>query len=394
MISFFLFLTYLYLINLWFKSHKSILILPLLIGGVIIIFYRLELSLLDMDVYFSDALYYYERSFESFSNLKIFEYAFYLKIINLFSIVYFPLEINIVNFLIFQISCLLMLKLILISTKFNIEAKNKIIYRSSLFIFCNPFLIISLIRNVKDVSFLFLIISFIYLIIKFDKIYIKIILTLLFSYVLLPIRPWSVILTFSILFYDIFLRIKTSKGLLSRSILLVCAVSLILIIPIYFIDNIDTLLKWYEIAERGGITDTFDLSFKSRIIGPLKLLFSPGIPRLLNPSKYFTYHTITLIISLFIGIFLNYCLLTRLIDFKRIMISIKNNFHIFLISLIGIVIYSFSYAGSVEFRIKATILSPLFFIIIASIPQNKFIINNSNIIILFMILFLSSIISI
>jgi hypothetical protein len=219
-------------------------------------------------------------------------------------------------------------------------------------------------------------------------------LTLLFSYVLLPIRPWSVILTFSILFYDIFLRIKTSKGLLIRSILLVCAISLILIIPIYFIDNIDTLLKWYEIAERGGITDTSDLSFKSRIIGPLKLLFSPGIPRLLNPSKYFTYHTITLIISLFIGIFLNYCLLTRLIYFKRIMISIKNNFHIFLISLIGIVIYSFSYAGSVEFRIKAIILSPLFFIIIASIPQNKFIINNSNIIILFMILFLSSIISI
>lgn len=394
MIPFFFTLTYLYLINLWFKSYREILILPLLIGGIIIFFYRIELSLLNMDVYFSDALYYYEKSFESFRYLKIFEYAYYLKIINLYSIVHFPLEINIVNFLIFQISCLLMLKLILISDKFNIEAKKKIIYRSSLFIFCNPFLIISLIRSVKDASFLFLIILFIYLIIKFDKIYIKIILTLLFSYVLLQIRPWSVILTFSILFYDIFLRIKTSKGLLSRSILLVCGVSLILIIPIYFKDNIDSLLKWYEIAERGDITDTFDLSFKNRIIGPLKLLFSPGIPRLLNPSEYFTYYTITLVFSLFIGIFLNYSLLTRLADVKNIIISIKNNFHIFLISLLAIIIYSFSYAGSVEFRIKAVILSPLFFIVIASIPKNRSIINRSNGIILFMILFLSSIISI
>jgi hypothetical protein len=287
-----------------------------------------------------------------------------------------------------------MLKLILISDKFNIEAKKKIIYRSSLFIFCNPFLIISLTRSVKDASFLFLTTLFIYLIIKFDKIYIKIILTLLFSYILLQIRPWSVILTFSILFYDIFIRIKTSKNLLIRSLLLVSVISIILIIQKYFVERIDNLLKWYEIAERGGITDTFDLSFKNRIIGPLKLLFSPGIPRLLNPSKYFTYHTITLIISLFIGIFLNYCLLTRLTDFKNIIISIKNNFHIFLISLSAIIIYSFSYAGSVEFRIKAVILSPLFFIIIASVPQNRFIINKSNVIILLMILFLSSIISI
>ena len=69
--------------------------------------------------------------------------------------------------------------------------------------------------------------------------------------------------------------------------------------------------------------------------------------------------------SVGIGLLLNYFVIATF-SFKRFVYRIKNNRNssmLFLYVISGIFVYTFAYAGSVEFRIKSSILLPLFYIL-------------------------------
>jgi hypothetical protein len=368
-----------------FKKDFSLIIFPLIVGFIIVISYRLELLYINRLVYFSDAQYYYDLSLQD--DFTFFSYVSFLKLINYLHFFNYPVEINITNFLLFLISCTTLLKIV----QLNHEKTSHTIKKRVVFlIMCNPFLIISLSRNLKDCFFLFLITFFIYAFQNFKKKYIfQFFLCIIFSLILKQVRPWAILFPFLLFVFNLLI---TSPGFIKKLIIIFLLIAISLFSLSYINSYLDYISIWFEITKDGINEGEFSLSLSERLKGPLKILVSPGIPRLLFPELYFKYSMATVSLYLLIGILINYVILSN-IQIKKILKEFFQNFNLFLLFIIPLLIYSFAYSGSVEFRIKAIILIPLFFLIISSIDNYPSLLRKSNLPYLIFIIFVSTLFS-
>lgn len=369
-----------------FKKDFSLIIFPLIVGFIIIISYRLELLWINRLVYFSDAQYYYDLSLQD--DFTFFSYVSFLKLINYLHFFNYPVEINITNFLLFLISCTTLLKII----QLNHEKTSQTLRKRVVFlIMCNPFLIISLSRNLKDCFFLFLITFFLYVFQNLKKKYIfQFFLCLIFSLILKQVRPWALVFPYVLFVFNLLI---TKSGFIKQSIIIFLLFAILIFLLPYINNYLDYISIWFEITKDGINEGEFNLSLSERLKGPLKILVSPGIPRLLYPEIYFKYSMGTVNLFLLIGILINYVILSN-IQIKKISKSFFQNFNLFLLFFMPLLIYSFAYTGSVEFRIKSTILIPLFFLIISSMDNYPSFLRKSNFPFLILIIFLSTLFSI
>ena len=369
-----------------FKKDFSLLIFPLIVGFIIIISYRLELLWINRLVYFSDAQYYYDLSLQD--DFTFFSYVSFLKLINYLHFFNYPVEINITNFLLFLISCTTLFRII----QFNHEKTSHTLKKRVVFlIMCNPFLIISLSRNMKDSFFLFLITFFIYAFQNFKKKYIfQFFLCVIFSLIFKQVRPWAILFPFLLFVFNLLI---INPKFIKNTIIIFLLIAISSFSLSYIQSYVDYVSIWFEIAKDGIHEGEFNLSLSERLKGPLKLLVSPGIPRLLFPEIYFKYSMGTVNLFLLIGILINYIILSN-IQIKKILLEFFQNFNLFLLFIVPLFIYSFAYSGSVEYRIKATILIPLFFVIITTMDNYPTLLRKSNIPLLIFIIFVSTLFSI
>jgi len=368
-----------------FKKDFSLLIFPLIVGFIIILFYRLELLYINRLVYFSDAQYYYDLSLQD--DFNFFSYVSFLKLINYLHFFNYPVEINITNFLLFLISCTTLLKII----QFNYEKTSHTLKKRVVFlIMCNPFLIISLSRNLKDCFFLFLITFFLYVFQNLKKKYIfQFFLCLIFSLILKQVRPWAIVFPYVLFLFNLLI---TKHGFIKKTIIIFLLFAVFLFSRSYINPYLDYVSIWFETTKDGINEGEFNLSLSERLKGPLKILVSPGIPRLLFSEIYFKYSMGTVSLFLLIGLLINYVILSN-IQIKKILKEFFQNFNLFLLFITPVLIYSFAYSGSVEFRIKATILIPLFFLIISSMDNYPSLLRKSNLPYLIFIIFVSTLFS-
>lgn len=243
---------------------------------------------------------------------------------------------------------------------FSIKRINKTIL---ILVLLNPFFSISLIRLMKDAYLLLFLALTIRIMVGNSK---KLILLWLICmlFVLPSIRPWTVILP--PIFYAI--HFFSTNGKKSKLKILVPALFFIVAIALYY-ENISI---WYEFITSGKLSN-YDLSFSNQILGPFRLLYSPGINRLLFAQNHFLYFMPSLLISIGLGLILNYLLISY-VSISSILKKLQNctaSRYTIVYCLIAIVVYSFAYSGSVEFRVKASILLPLTYILSSSLITRK-----------------------
>lgn len=230
-----------------------------------------------------------------------------------------------------------------------------------LLVIFNPFLTLPLTRLMKDAYFLlFLGVTFK----LFDtKLSVRYLWLMLMFFIMPSIRPWSVVLPIVFLLVSVY-QIKRFK--------LVAIILGLSLATIMLMSQKDSLIVWYVFITEGKLS-TYDLGLFNRFLGLFRLLFSPGFYRLSHPENYFLYYVPSLLFSVGLGLLCNYFLLTnfRLGYFIR---QLKYNSvvkYIYMYIILAILIYSFAYSGSVEFRIKASILFPLIYALFGSLRVNR-----------------------
>ena len=223
-----------------------------------------------------------------------------------------------------------------------------------LLVLCNPFFSLSLVRLMKDAYFL-LLLCLILDINRKDNLLGNVVL--IFGFFVLPsVRPWAIVLPLLFLLKRA-MAPGTIKKRLFTGMFVICILSLTLMKYEYF-------LVWADYITSGKI-GTYDLGLTNQIKGLARIFFSPGLYRIFNPNVYFMYWMPSLLFSIGAGLLLNYYLIATF-SFKRFVYAIRNNRNssmLFLYIISGIFVYTFAYAGSVEFRIKSSILLPLFYIL-------------------------------
>ena len=138
---------------------------------------------------------------------------------------------------------------------------------------------------------------------------------------------------------------------------------------IFYLFAWDYLIFWVNIVQ-DGVVDNFDLTIYNRFLGFFKIFTSPGLIRPLFSNEYFEYSLTSVSSMIWIGQLINYLVIVRLLEIKSIIDLIRNHYHFAIYTSLPMVIYAIAYGGSVEFRIKATVLIPLF-AILAQVKLSK-----------------------
>jgi hypothetical protein len=301
--------------------------------------YELDLHRLNRDVYWSDAEYYLSGKGKSLFSFPGFDWL----VSDLVSFGFSPLFLRLFIIIILGFVHMLLFRLT------ELKRINKWFV---LLVLCNPFFALPLIRIMKDTYFLFLL-CFILDIYRRRNLFAYIVLLL--GFITLPsVRPWSVGLPLLFLLRDAMVSGQIKKKLLIG----------VFIISMFSLINIDYIMLWINYLLSGDIGD-YNLSIKNQILGLARIFFSPGLYRIIHPDIYFKYWMPSLLLSVGIGLLLNYYLIATF-SLKKFVLLLKNNYSIsllFLYVISAIFVYSFAYAGSVEFRIKASILLPLAYIL-------------------------------
>lgn len=306
-------------------------------------FYRLNLQLEGRVVWFSDAQHYYDQYF-SRSNIDVFNTFDYISFLR-FSIIpigYEAFQMNLANVSLTIFSSF-------ISSRIIGLTHNNLKWYLFVTIY-NPFILVSLLRNFKDAYFLASSLLLLLFYIRQDKAWFKGLITLVSSFVLFQIRPWAFLIFPTIFIIDI-LR-KDDRRWLALFVLP-------LVILLFYVFAWDYLIFWVDIVNE-GVVDNFDLSFTNRLLGFFKIFTSPGLIRPLFPNEYFEYSLTSVTVMIWIGQLINYSVLVRFLKIKEVMAVIRNHYHLAIYISLPLFIYAIAYGGSVEFRIKATVLIPMF----------------------------------
>ncbi|HPJ82109.1 MAG TPA: hypothetical protein PL103_07830 [Saccharofermentans sp.] len=344
------------------RSLSQYFFIGLILQFLILLLYRVELQSLGRVVYWSDAEYYWyltTRFLEgSLSRTPYnFGYVIYSATVLKSSFFVSPTLLNISNLL------LLNLSILLIATFFHDDSRYK--KARNLFVVLsqsNPLICYSLFRNLKDVLFLFLVIFCIWLFVltinsifsRIKKEFTVIAISLLFSVVLVSIRPWGMIVPFSLLIIAQSYIFKINVGgIFITTIILIGALGYIT----YRYSS--TFELWIPLLLSGeyGTAGSSGLSLKNVILGPFRMLIGPGPIRSLLGDEYFMYYTKSGNIACFIGSLMWWVLLPALIALG---ITVRKKWSasgVFLsvVLIEFLFIYSVAYGGSAELRFRGVL---------------------------------------
>jgi hypothetical protein len=351
----------------------------LLFQSFFLILYRLELSNMGRQVYFSDAEVYWEHTLSYISGYFFSAYndvyiwlSYFIQITspniwvgwnNIFNILLLNLTILMCAVGIYKA----MTNKSYSATISEISRNIRIFLNITLF---NPLILYSLMRNLKDATYLFLVVILIYifLMIYNKKSTIVVLLFALFSifmmFVLYGVRPWGFISSFFVLFL---LINHKNKSWFKRLIWILIIFSLALVIS--FLSNnfnriISSTLIWIPIV----INNFMNASFFNRFTAIPRLFIGPGPIRSIQGSDYFLYYTQIGNIMSFFGSVIWWIQLSFMlaIIFDKKYQSKYSDFSKYMFwNLISFVmVYSLAYSGSSELRFRGVLyilFSALFF---------------------------------
>ncbi len=346
-----------------YDKLKKYIFFAFIIQFFILIIYRLELSYIGREVYYSDAEMYWNATLDLLDGRVMFAYnmgyIYYSYLIQLTSPFIWAGFINISNLLLIDF-IILFLTYLLIEN--GVCKKN--IYFFVILTATNPLIVYSLIRNLKDVLFLFYataIFLLFYRISKGNKLYKKIInyfMLLLVTILITGIRPWGFLISIVIFSYlylkQLFSDFKYRPIHFIIKIISGVIIFAIVLYGMFKLGYIDTLNMWIPIVLKNAL----QTNITSLILAPFKILIGPGPIRPMFGNIYFIHYTICGNIFSSIGALLWWFVLGILI--ANLMVNKKYKFKIiskmfFIMFALFIGIYSLQYGGSLELRFRGII---------------------------------------
>lgn len=351
-----------YFVNKQKKYHFiSALFVIFALQLIILIIYRLELNFIwNRSVYWSDAEYYWLNTLDMLYYHKLdgynILYTFYSYLIQITSPIISPFWINLSNILLIDLSFLLGIECNLQKSKTLTSIKKipLIIYFVSI---ANPLVIYSLLRNLKDGLFLFLLVLSVYLYKRIILIIhnpflktISILFYLLFFATIFPlIRPWGFVIPFiniftSYLSGDIIIK----NGKLQKIFFLTLIIFLIFLGIFNYRSTVSFWINSIGTESQGLI---------GLVSGMFRMILGPGPLRTLNPQKFFWYYTNIGNITIFVGSIFWYLGLPLFISEMFMNIKQFKFYHnyFFMNLVIFLFIYSLFYGGSAEVRFRGVI---------------------------------------
>lgn len=330
------------------KLARKVFVISLVYNIVWLIPYEWDLYIAGRSVYWSDAEYYVNGSNRVVFSL--FSYSWFVNKLSLMGLG--TIEMRFIMAFIVSLVHAIHVDLFKIRT---------LSVGFVLLVIFNPFLTLPITRLMKDAYFLL----FLGMTLKLldTNLAVRYLWLLLMYFIMPSIRPWSVVLPI------LFFLISVYQNMRFKFIALVFGLSLSIIM---LISQKETLIIWYIFITEGKLS-TYDLGLFNRFLGVFRLLFSPGFYRLIHPENYFLYYVNSLLFSVGLGLLCNYFLLANF-KLRHLIRQLKYNTvlkYIYLYIVVAIFIYSFAYSGSVEFRIKASILFPLIYALYGSIRLNR-----------------------
>ena len=366
------------------KKQKNIYLLfgtGLLIEVVLLIIYRCDLINMGRIVYYSDAQTYWYNTLEIINygtsggyNSLYYICCAFLQLTSPFLWVGWNNLFNLtcINYIIYFV--------ISIIVKSNNQEKYEKIKYIIISIMYNPFIIYSLMRNLKDALFTLMVIVTAYLYsyyfesnIQKNKI-LTIVGLMFMTYLFILIRPWAFIIPLFAILLIIINGIKNIKGkyinviknFIKNNMVIVVLTGilllsiLILVVPIIFVN----LKVWIP-----TVLETFlSRNILLTLLGVIKLIFAPGPIRCLFGNKFFVHYTISGNIMTFIGSimwWISIVCIAYILYSNRKNLKIKNKFSVLILSILimFVGIYTIQYAGSVELRLHSTLYILLYIII-------------------------------
>lgn len=344
-----LFLPLLYIKN---KKYFDRNIINIIIILILYFLYQIDLKLFfDRSVYFSDAEYYWNlylnRDFSNFSRC----FVFYIYITNLFGLFDSVILFSFNNIALHVITVFFISDLLKKYYKFSDKELKSI--ESKLLL--NGIILFMVYRSIKDMLFIFLSVLLIYSYYKFfnkKKILFFIVIFIVLSYLLPQIRPWS----FGLPIVLFLLHYIKKVYLVNKNIafiLIFMLLCMILISPNFY--KYLNILKYLNEVHEESIYLKNDNGLLHYVKSFLVFILGPGPKRALLGSTYFQFYTNIGNILIFVGILqwyydLSKFVLTVFIN-KFHLLNYMNVFFAFGVTLITI--YSISYSGSVETRLRA-----------------------------------------
>lgn len=370
--------------SLYNEKLKKIFIIGVVFELILLLFYRLDLLSLNRNVYYSDAETYWKNTLELINygqsdgyNALYYKICYYLQISSPFIWVGWNNLFNItcINFsIVFVVYSLT-------NFEFNKENDAELYRKIKLLLILtmfNPFIIYSLMRNLKDALFMVYVLFIAFILnkaINKNNIVFSLITYLFFSismYTMIQLRPWGFIIPLiAIAYLTIYLIINLIKKVKKEfqinrlKIILILIFVLVALIFVSFVlcfkifpHVIATLRVWIP-----SVMDSLmQRNLISMLLGFFKFIVAPGPLRALFGNKYFVHYTGSGNIMCCIGQIMWW--LSIVIILSNFIISIKNkktNFKIknhfcnfiSIITFIYIVIYVIQYGGTAEIRLRA-----------------------------------------
>lgn len=342
--------------DLYYKV-KKLFIWGLSFQVLLLFIYRFNLYWLGRNVYFSDAETYWSITKTLLSggtvdayNKTYFITCYFIQKLSPFIWVGWN---NIFNILCVDLS------IILITVIMYKNDKQKQISYFLYFTLFNPLIYYSLMRNLKDAMFIFMVFTLGYFLEKTTSskkhVLLFSALTLLSMPIFYNIRPWAFIipvLALLVLIIDNYEEWKKYKKYLFIAGITIFIIGMLLFGKMVIV----TLQVWIPVV----MTNFLSRSFSQTILGFGKFFIGPGFYRALFGAEFFEHYTITGNIMTAIGSLLWYfqlslmiCMLKKPIKNIKKSPTIVKYLILFLISFVGI--YVMQYGGSVEIRMRGVL---------------------------------------
>lgn len=377
-----------------YRRIKNIFILGLCFQMLLLFIYRFNLYWIGREVYFSDAETYWEATKTLLAggptdayNRTYYMMCYYIQVFspfvwvgwnNLFNIFCIDLCVVFITIIMFQ------------------NQKVKQIPYFLYFTLFNPLIYYSLMRNLKDALFIFLVFILGYFLQKVicskKHIGLFVLLTILSTWFFFNIRPWAFVipvLALLVLVVSLYEDWKKYKSILFIGILLLAGIGFTL-----FGDTILLNLKlWTPIV----VNSFLSRGIVATILGVGKFFIGPGFYRSLFGTEFFEHYTVTGNVMTAVGTLIWCFLLSLLICMiKKPVKNIKKSpamtkfLILFFLCFLGI--YVMQYGGSTEIRMRGVLYLTVFSLFFTTFD---FKMTKKNVLIamlLFMILFLISIV--
>lgn len=393
------------------KEQKKLYLLlgiGLLIELFLLIIYRYDLVNIGRIVYYSDAETYWRNTLEIINygtssgyNSLYYICCAFLQLTSPFLWVGWNNIFNItcINYIIYFV-----ISIIVKRNDKEIYEKTKLIIITIMY---NPFIIYSLMRNLKDALFTLMVVVTAYLYNYYyecmgQKMKILTIIGLMaMTYLFILIRPWAFIISLLAIMLIIIHKLKTIKyakflknfiknnlvGTVISGVLLLSII--ILVVPIIFVN----LKVWIPTVMQTFFSRNIFLT----LLGVIKLIFAPGPIRCLFGNKFFIHYTTSGNIMTFIGSimwWISIIYLVAILYTNRKNLKIKDKFVKFIlyILIIFISLYTIQYAGSVELRLHSTLYILIYIIIFTEYKINNIDFKDKNIrslIIIFLLFYIA-----